>query len=166
MSSAFKVFVVLVVVAIVTIRTSVILPVRNPTNEEMLAHVSYFLGERGFQDAGTFSFTGRPAGLFMRGECHLTVITVALQSWQEPSIRNQMSPGQDLWYVHGSDVIQDGFLHTGPLIKYYIQKIMRYVGLGGGFQPAFAILSQGDCAMMEIDWPNMSAMPFISENTW
>ena len=134
--------------------------VRNPSFETIAGAMRPFFERNGFDVAGETTYAGRPALLVSRGPCLLYSIPVAQQGWHQAIVRQSMTGEQYLWFATRGAATMNIQPRWAPLIEYYFNKALRYVGIARQYPPVLALVASNNCDIHSLPWNSLPSVPF------
>lgn len=159
-SLPFKVLLAVGIVATLGVKSLMSGGVQNPTGEDVAFSAARLLAAEGLAYIGPGQIGARPAVIFSGGGCRIAIIAVAHQGWHEAAVRQEVKADQKLWFVFDGVVYQDRQPTWQPMVHYYANKAMAYLGLNAPYPPVFAVVTDQGCTPGQFDWAKLPAVPF------
>lgn len=159
-SNSFKILVVIGLIATILPKFITAAGVQNPTGIDILKKARLFFERQGFDVAGLTKFSDRDSLLVQKDNCMMYVIPVAHQGWNQATIKQALVPGQSIWFQFEGKLTRD-VQDTGyPLLIYYTNKAVNYLGYRAGYPAVLAIVCQGTCDLMSLAWNSLDRVSF------
>lgn len=130
-----------------------------PISAQVSREVADHLATQGFQIRSQGEFGGRPATVLTAPGCELAVMNIAHQGWHEPTLREAMPSGYNLFFIYDGKAIEGTQPKWLPLLEYYVLKAVSYTGWSAPFKPMLAVVARPSCDFSGVDW---TALPTFS----
>lgn len=156
----FSVFLAALLIATFGIKLSIGGGLVATSSVEIAETLTEPLTEQGFQVAGISKLAGRDALLAQRNDCQMYLIPVVPHGWNQAALQKFTGPDQALWFVSNSVLTENEQERWRPLLRYFIAKVIRYMGVDFGYHPVIAIVGSKTCTPATMDWSKVPLAHF------